>query len=264
MKKTAFKRPYKKRVSKPRFARPKVSAPIRQYVKRAIHTQLENKHALIVQNVITPTAYVFNTTMNCVSCIPSVNILQTSLGQSGRIGNQISTRSLFFNFVLYPRPYDVISNNLPTPQEVLIFIGKVKGTKINTPAIGDFNRLWQNGNTAVGPYSDLRDLTQTYNKDVFQIYKIMRFKLAFSNHEGTGNLPGQQFYANNDFKLNVVRKMNLTKHCPKILKFNDASTIPVNDNLYMWITTVNADGTTASNTQPIQMSYSFHYSYEDA
>lgn len=257
---------YKKKSSYPIK---KVSPTIKKYVSRVVHSQIENKHALSVTNSAVVTAYTFSTTLGVTTCLPTVNISQ-SLGQSGRIGNTIKTRKLMFNFYLYPLPFADPSNTIPKPQEVLIFLGKVKGQKDRTPITTDFQKLWQNGNSSTQPYSDLRDLTQIVNKDYWIVYKVMRFKIGTASYEGFSTTPlqvpqqAQQYYANNDFKLNVVRRMNITKYCPKTLKFNDTTLSPSNDNLFMWHLCVNSDGSVASSPSPINIGYSFQYEYEDA
>lgn len=264
MKKPFFKkRPYKKRVvRKPRYARP-VSTAVKQYVNKAIHKNIEDKTAVYVTNIMNVNAYTFNTLMGVVTCIPSINISQGT-GQSNRIGNTIRTRSLNVKFCFYPNPYNATDNAVPKPQEVLLFFGKLKGQKDRVPITSDFQKLWQNGSSSTQPYSDLRDLTQMVNTDYWIVYKIMRFKIGTAAYGGTGSQAGAQFFENNDFKLNAVRTVNLTKFCPKVLKFNDTTLSPSNDNLYMWHTCVNADGSAASSTYPMTMSYSFNYIYEDA
>jgi len=243
--------------------KPKVTKGIKQYVNRAIHRQIEDKRSLLVQNVNNIRSYVYDTTMGVTTCLPTINIIQ-GVGQSGRIGNTVHIRSLYFNFCLYPLAYDPVSNPQPKPQEVLIFLGKIKGQRDRTPATSDFQKIWQNGNSSAQPYSDLRDLTQSVNKDYWTIYKMMRFKIGNAVIDASGNNAVAQYYSNNDFNLNVVRRMNITKFVPKILKFNDTTASPTNDNLYMWHTCVNADGSVANNTIPIAISYSFQCAYEDA
>lgn len=230
---------------------------------KVVHNQIENKTACAIttapRNV---NAYVYNTLMGVVSCIPTDNISQ-STGQSGRIANTIRTRYLNCKLVFFPNPFNATDNAVPKPQEVLLFFGKIKGQKSITPITADFQKLWQNGNSSVQPYSDLRDLTQLVNKDYWIVYKIFRFKIGFAAYGGTGSTAGQQFYESNDFKLNVVKNINLTKWCPKILKFNDTTLSPSNDNLFMWYEAVNADGSAASSTYPMSVSYTFNYFYED-
>lgn len=243
--------------------KPRVSAGIKKYVKAAIHREIEDKNSLLVQNVVTVSPYSQNTNMVSATCLPTINMSQ-GVGQSGRIGNTVRTRRLTFSFILYPNPYDILLNSVPKPQDVLIFLGKIKGQKDRQPVASDFTKLWQNGNTSVVPYSDLRDMTAEVNRDYFTVYKIMRFKVCHSSIGGSGSTASNQFFANNDYKYNVIRKMNITKYCPKILKFNDTTLSPVNDNLWIWATCVNADGSSSTNPYPMTMSYSFHYVYEDA
>lgn len=241
---------------------------LRRIIRQEIHKNIENKTALAIQNVVPLSNANITPNLNCQTCIPTINISQGT-GQSNRIANVIKTRSLYMKFVLYPSLWNITSNAVPKPQMVLMFFGKVKGQRDRQPTGTDFAKLWQNGSTSIGPYSDLRDLTQYANKDYFTIYKILRFKVGNENITGTGNSANAQYYTNNDFKYNVSRTINLTKYCPKTLKFNDNTLSPTNDNLYMWAYVINADGTitvpsAGSTYEPTTLSYTFSYTYEDA
>lgn len=266
---TNFKKKYNK--SKKTNYRPKNKAAcvdaktVKSIVKREVHKNIEDKKALYVQNILPITSYANLATMQVQTCIPSVNITQ-SVGQSGRLGCTVRTRSLYFNMYLYPNPYNATSNVNSKPQIVQLFFGKIKGQRDRIPTNLDFSRLWQNGNSSTNPYSDLRDLTQQINNDYWTVYKIFTFKLGLSSYSGTGSNPAYQNFTNNDYKLNHVRKINLTKYCPKVLKFNDATLQPTNDNLYFWIQCINADGTQPVdvNYLPATFGYSSHYVYEDA
>lgn len=256
---TQKKRTYKKKTAK------KVSLAVKSYVNRTLHTQIENKTSLYIGSIAV-TAYNLNSTMGVLSMIPYASIVQSST-QAGRIGDTIRTRSCYFNFSLSPSPYNVTSNFVPIPQEVLIMFGKVKNSRAQVPISSDFAKLWQDGSTSHAPYSTTLDLLQNVNTDFWTVSKMIRCKVGNSIIGGTGisgSNSATYFYANNDYKLNVCRRVNLTKYCPKIVKFNDTTSQPTNDGLYMWVMSVPADGTTQAQSNPVQMQYTVNYIYEDA
>jgi len=159
---------------------------------------------------------------------------------------------------------DSIFNPTPRPLVVLVVFGKLLGNKPLQPGATDWTKLYQNGDTSIGPLSTPLDALKAFNKDWFKIYKVFQHKIGYSAAGQTGANAANQHFANNDFKLNIVNKVNLTKMCPKTLKFNDTTNQPTNDGLYMWAYTFNADGTFTSNSRPCQMFISNTYVYEDA
>lgn len=258
------KRLYKKRTAaKKPAARKTRMAPIKRMVNRMIHKNIENKiEQFSSQNNII-SSYAYNTSLFVLSCIPYNQILQ-GLGQGDRIGNTIRPRSVYFNYVLHPIPYAAVGNPSPVPQDVMIFFGKVKNSRAQQPISTDFAKLWQAGDSSRGPFSTTLDMIQDVNKDWFTVYKIMRHKVGTANTQGTGGSATAQYYANNDYKFNVVRRLNITKYVPKVIKFNDTTAQNTNDGLWMWAMCVNADGTTNSTYTPLYMDVTLNFSYEDA
>jgi len=248
------KRMYKKRGG--------VSNTIKRYVKRTIHSQIENKVETDQGAGDTITSYAYNTGLFVRTCIPYTKITQGV--DMGRIGNEIKTRTCLFSYSIAPNAYDSVFNPVPRPQEVMVFFGKVLNKKPQEPVSTDFAKLFQNGDTSISPQSNPLDLILPINKDYFKIYKVFRHKIGYAVNVNSGANVSAASYANNDFKLNVVNKVNCTKWCPKTLKFNDTTNQPTNDGLYMFAMSINADGTASSTPTPLKMWWNNTYTYEDA
>ena len=97
----ARKRVYRKRrVYKKRPAykkRSTVSNTIKRYVKRTIHSQIENKTISDTYFRVPLTTFNYANTMPLsISAIPYGSLAQTAT-QAGRIGNEIKVRKLEFN-----------------------------------------------------------------------------------------------------------------------------------------------------------------------
>lgn len=253
---TTKKAPYKRRSSL-------VNTAVKRYVNRTIHKNIENKTEQTLSSANQITSYAVNTSLFVVSCIP-YTALNQSTGQGDRVGNVIKPRRVMFNYVLRPAQYSASLNPVPIPQEVIIMFGKIKNSKPQQPISTDFAKLWQAGDSFHAPYSNTLDLVQEVNKDWFTVYKILRHKLGYSGATGSGNSTNFEFYANNDFKYNVVRKLNITKYVPKTIKFNDTTAQPTNDGLWMWAMCVNADGSYTATNTPAYMDYTLNFEYEDA
>lgn len=242
----------------------KVAKSVKSYVKREIHRNIENKISTKQEVLKSVTSYANNTGMLCLPMIPYNEIVQ-GLGQSDRLGDTIKTRKVYFDFSLRPAPYDSQANFIPLPQTVIMMFGKVKNAKPQKPIATDFSKLFQFGNSSQAPQNRLLDNVLPINTDYFTVYRKLIFKIGNSITTGTGANLGSQYYANNEYKLNVTRRLDITKYVPKTVKFNDTTAQPTNDGLWMWAWCNNCDGT--SNTfdpVPILMDYCVEYTYEDA
>lgn len=261
-----FKKRYPRKRKGP--ARKKASKPtrkssIKKMVSQMIHKQIENKVEQFTSQNNIISSYAYNTSLFVVSCIPYNQII-LGYGSGDRVGNTIRPRSVYFNYVLHPVPYAAVGNPAPVPQDVIIFFGKVKNSRAQQPIASDFAKLWQAGDTSRSPFSTTLDMIQDVNKDWFTVYKIMRHKVGCAEINGTGGSAGNQYFNNNDYKFNVVRRLNITKYVPKVIKFNDTTAQNTNDGLWMWAMCVNADGTTNSTYTPMYMDVTLNFTYEDA
>lgn len=247
---------------------PTISYAVKKYVKSSIHKEIENKQTYYNGgSPLNITSYV-NTasSLGGYPLTPFANNMQIvqGLGQADRIGNTIKTRKLVLNYVLYPALYDVTSNPYPVPQMVKIWIGYFKGNPNAIPS--DYSRFFQQGNTASAPSSNLDDMMKPVNSDAWIIKKSFIHKVGHASNTGTGGVATFGYNANNDYSLNIMRKVDLTKYCSKILKYNDSiSYTPVsNHSLFMFIEAVEATGNTGGAGIPIKMRYWIDYTYEDA
>ena len=65
--------------------------------------------------------------------------------------------------------------------------------------------------------------------------------------------------------MNVVRKMNIAKYCPKVFKFNDNATFAFSKGLFFFYQTIPSFTTSAfANTiQPAHTDYFVTFEFED-
>jgi len=265
------KRNYRKRASKTRKSAvgrrgSAVSAGVKKYVKNQIHKNIENKSQTVNFSEDFGN-FLQSTTMHAYPMTPYSGYMSIGAGvlQNNRIGNQIRTVKVMLNYVLRPNPYSALSNAGPAPVEVEMFLGHLKQFPSTLPTLTDFNNFYQVGNTSVAPTGNLNDLAQTVNKDYFVIKKNWRHKIGYANNAGTGANVAYQTFANNDFKLNIVKKLNITKMCPQLVQFNDSSPTATSRGLFLWYQGVSSAGNILANTQtPVHIDFWLEYVYEDA
>jgi len=257
----------KKRADKSRKSRAKpVTTAVKQYVKRALHSTIENKSVQINGG------FSFGNVLESpdLSAYPMCPLsgywtLPQGTGAGGRIGNQIKTRKAYLNYVLRPNPYDAVFNIFIRPMEIQMMLGYVKNTPSFVPAALDVNQLFQAGSSVAAPIGTLRDIISVINTDYWVIKKKWTHKIGFANYAGTGANGNAQTYANNDFKLNVVKRIDITKMVPSTIQFNDGSLTPTSKNLFFMFQAVSAGGDVFTSTQlPANIEFWIDYHYEDA
>jgi len=263
------RRNYRKKSTKKGTKKCRISKCIKRYVNNTIHRNIENKSAAVYLSQSYVASYANNNALTTLSMIPYANISThgsgTVTGQASRIGNTIRTMKCIFSFVLRPNQYDVLFNTTVIPQDVYMMFGKVKNSKPQQPISTDFAKLFQAGNSTQAPVG-LLDAVLPINNDWFKVYKRLMFKVGYAGANGgtgVGGVAATHYQANNDYKLNTIRRIDITKFCPKVVKFNDNTLQPTNDGLWCWIWANSCDGQTVGS-RPCVIDYSIHYEYEDA
>lgn len=260
----------KKRVLRKRVSKPKVSLAVKKYVKSSIHKQIENK-CVQINGGVNFGNYLESPDFNAFPMCPLSGIWSIPQGvlQGNRIGNQIKTRQVYLNYIIRPQPYDAVANPQPRPCNVQLLLGYVKNTPCFQPGAIDIQQLFQNGSAVAAPIGNNRDIISITNTDYWAIKKRWTHKVGNSNFGGTtASAPDQsqnQFYANNDYKLCIMKRINITKFLPVSLQFNDAGVTPTSKNLFFMYYAVAATGVTLpATTLPMNMEFWVDYHFEDA
>lgn len=155
--------------------------------------------------------------------------IQIGTGRFQRIGSRVRTVSLKMKYIIYPMVYNATFNPTPTPIEFLMYIFKSKLnpdiTISNATASGGLD-FFELGSATEGFTGNLTDLLKLPNTTAYTIHKKVRHKVGTSGYSGTIANANQNYYLNNDFKYNVMRTIDLTKYCPKVVSWADGATAP--------------------------------------
>lgn len=243
-----------------------VSQAVKKFVKRSIHQQVENK-CVQINGGVNFGNYLESSDFNAYPMAPLTGLwsIPTGVLQGNRLGNQIRTRKCYLNYIVRPTPYDAVSNPFPGPINVQLLLGYVKNTPCFQPAGVDVQQLFQSGSAVTAPVGSNRDLISVINTDYWTIKKRWNHKIGFSNYSGTGNQAGGQFGQNNDYKLNAIARIDITKFMPATYQFNDASVTPTSRNLFfMYYAVSAAGGTNFATALPANMEFWVDYHFEDA
>lgn len=276
----AMKRKYqrKRRVArKPRRAA-KSSKGLVKVVKKILSSQVENKmrqnggagnlgatnYAAFQSNSIIPLTPYWETGLPA-----SINLdISQGSGVSNRIGNSIKTKSGYFRAVMYPAPYNVTLNPNPRPVIVTQWIFKLKSGITDSTAIVQqtlLNNWFKDQNTSFGCQNSLNDIVAKVNPDYVNLLSRRIYKLGYSSDAGTGALPGNQNYANNDYKHNQIIKMSTTKYLRQRIRYADNNLQPLTSTTWMVFTVAYADGSAVPSTHvPVYINWENDYQFEDA
>lgn len=259
-----------KRVRRPKFTKYAKKPSVKQVeriCKRVVARNEENKsRQYSATRTLFPYAGAQDTNVFPVSPYASFLDIQQGTADGARIGNRIKIKSGTITFTIWPFNYNVITNTVPIPQNVMfyLFYDRLNDAAVPTPsANGDF--FQNNGSTATFT-GTLTDLTRWVNRDRYRVVYKRMFKLGFAINQVGGADSNNAQWSNNDYKLNVLNfKVNFTKWLVKNVKFNDNNSNPMTRGLFGMFITVPCNGSSFGSSQiPSTFTYQTQLVYEDA
>lgn len=255
-------------------ASPGVTVAVKNYVKRAIGRDAETK--MVTAQFVRPVAPFFSTTDLSVQplgplangVVPGGLHIYNGTGFTERIGNTVRVKQLLVKYTMYPLPQNGTTNVTPTPQDVKVWIGFLRGNRTEIPTVAHFNDFFYVNNQIQSPQSSVLDMTNPVNAQLFTIRRTFRHKIGCAiqiENPNDPNIPiAHSLYSNNDYKYNVSRTVDCTKYINKVIKWSESQG-PCDTGLYMWFEAVPPDGTQGVvNAYPIEVSGTITLMYEDA
>lgn len=269
----AFRRPtYKRRAPKRRYTgkRTMTKKAVKAVVKTVIAREAETKTAQEYNygaNLYGPNYATFDAT-NIFPLGPRATTLPITqgTGQGGRIGNRVHARKLVLSGTLVPNGYNVTTNTVPQPLDVIMYVFYDKTKPCDTPTPAANGDWLQNGNGSTTFATDTLDMISPVNTDRYRVVARRKMKLGFADYSGTGSNPAAHYYANNDYKMTCNFSIDLTKYYPKVVKWNDnASATPTTRGLWLMIVPNFGSGLTmGAGQRPLAIQFMQNFLYRDA
>lgn len=255
-------RGYKKR----KFSARKRSKTFAKRVTKIIQKQEEKKHTEFgAQNayltVYPSIVYAYNNYNNIILTPSSGYTITQGAGVNQRIGNKIKVVKAMLKLIFYPTVYDATNNPAPQPQDLRIIIAHNK----NSPTAGgnvDSN-FFDVGNSTAAPTGNLLDMLTPINKDVWVVSRDFRTKVGSAIDTGTGSSAPAQYFANNDYKYNVIKNVDVTKAFPSHITWNDTTTTPTSFAVQLIMLASQANGGAPANALPLQWAWYVKLTYTD-
>lgn len=230
-------------------------------VKKIIHSQIENKvvstygaNQLLTLGTTGVVPYFMNLTPSPVQNVTS----------QGRIGNSIRVVKATVNGFVNVLPYNGITNLMPAPVMVKMWLCKRKGFNNETrlPNITDFNNFFQSGGTTLGFQQNMLDMTLRNNTEYWTIISSKTVQLQ--NYYYAGATAPTTTILGSAYKVSLPFKFSFAKHLA-LCRYNDTATFPQNKELFLVFQPVYADGSSApAGSQLAEIHYNIEWEYEDA
>lgn len=235
-----------------RTSRKAVARTARLTVMRMAETQdADNRNTDVLVGTMNSTQW--NIGAQCYSLTPNLNAnngVQINQGSSegARKGNQIRTVKSTISFAGVAQGYNATTNPSPRPFYLKwwIFSGRM-GVDLTDIADAQAIRLdfFESGSGTLGTTGTTLDMMRPINNEKYVVHKQGTHKMFFASYTGSGGTGtgdrGQQ--ANNDFKMGIMKKLNVTKYMPKIIRFPDNEAAPPTSKpVWMAFATYYADG----------------------
>lgn len=259
---TALKKLFPKGLSKRILPASKpVSVPVKQYVEKAIKRNEETKCSMRLN--IADQAQVLgaglNTTVSLgwVSPASIIPAITQGTDEASRIGNRIKPVKLQLSFCI--RASNVTAagatlNPFPaTPFLCRVIVFRHKYANDDFSQIG----ILDTGNSMSNLGSTPDNWLQPYNKDEYSIFYSKQWLMQPIKNESTTPATAEQ--PANGTKSFVMKKVNIK--LPKTLIYNDNTSLPTNQNLYMACAICNVDGTVVTSSQTRAMINAESYLY---
>ncbi|AYP28794.1 MAG: putative capsid protein [Virus sp.] len=248
------RRPYKRVPRKRSGGRQAIT----KIVKSVLSRQAENKAWF---------DYGANQSITCVASGPFISknlipVLSQGVGKSQRVGNEVRVKSGFVRGHVNILPFENTTNNLPVPCYVKMWVCSYK--TLNSNGVSGTNQgtaFFDIVNGSIGPQGNMLDIDFTVNKDSWVLHGTKTVKLGSAYPSATGPVGSSGYYDNSP--MSAPFSFNFGKYI-KTLKYDDATTVATNRNMFLSFQVVPANGATGSGQIMAEFHYTTRVEYEDA
>lgn len=238
-----------------------VSKRVKSYVKKAIHSNIENKSKvtyLANQPVLTAETGVVPFSINCIPPVAQGN------EQGERVGNVIKPVANWIRGFVNLKPHNELTNPyMPIKVKMWLCSYKILNRNAATLNAADFDRFFEEGNNTVPFQGNMLDMLLPVNKMDWTVYETRTINLG-STSTSTAFTSAGFVYDNSRFS--VPFSFNVQKHLKTKLTYDDlSSSRPTNRNMYVIVQAVSAEGSSGGSLYTTcEVHYSHHFEFEDA
>jgi len=263
----AVSRPSAKEVN--RTINRKKAQSLKTAIAKVVSGMAEKKIATIsdgiaLSSAFTPGYLAFASGIRCISPYSSALAFNIGTGSqvNQRTGNKIRPTKCTMKYVISPNVYSAGNNPQPQPVIVRLWIFKPKDQSTFSPSVSGF---FQNGASSSNFSGNLQDIVRSVNTESYTLLATKTWKIGMALSEYASiTYGGFANYANNDYKMNAIGELDVTKYLAKVYTYDDSDNTPTNVPTYMVWEAVNADGSSmVSGGYPVTVTYTLQMNYVD-
>lgn len=146
-----------------------------------------------------------------------------------RDGVQVQVKRGSFHIAMSLNSYSIGTNAVPCPMIVRFYFYRQKLNPNTYPVVnnlcGSSGNFFQDGTSQTAFIGSLADLNMKINNERYTYLGHLTYKLGNASYTGQGASGYEQYFANNEYKLNIVKKINITKWLPKKFNWDDTGNI---------------------------------------
>lgn len=165
--------------------------------------------------------------------------IDQGVSQDQRIGNKVRPYSCTLDLMMCANQINGTYNPNPAPNMVRIVTFSIKESNDVPTSLPNF---FQDGSSSHAPLSNGSDMVLPINRDVYTVYGDTSVKLGNAQWSVAGSTAASGNFANNDYSLNPMLSMDLTKHLPSVVTYNDNLSEPTSRAVFVTFFCVRADG----------------------
>lgn len=256
-----YRRRARKYARKTKTTRRGVSQRVKKYVKAQIHRNIENKDKIF---------YAVNQPIlssdRATGTWPLIPTFTQGTGDDNRIGNAIRVMQGQIKMAINLLPYDATTNPniLPTWVKLWVVRDLKNVGQLSSMDATSYANFFRTNGTTVSFQGNCLDMTLPVNESYFRVLYTKTFKLGVSGVYNVAPVSGNvNSFTDNSPSAKLIT-INWGKWCKKQLKFTEGNSYPNNDNLYLVIQSVSADGTTSAGKFQVEFHYTDLCRFEDA
>lgn len=239
----------------------KVSKTVKRFVKREIGRRIENKEFITYSANGSITTAGVGSSPVCWGLFPS---LTNGTNDSNLLGKEAKPVSGIIHGHVNLLPYNSTTNPNPGPLYVKIFFLKntITQGQFSTVPSTFFDAFYKVNNGSATFQGNTLDLHLPVNQEGWRLLGTRTIKLGSTAPSATGPISSGTYFDNSTMSRSF--KFNWGRFAKKVLKFNDGGGLPLNNNMYMVMQAVPANGTTNTGYVPAEYHFVNRFKFEDA
>lgn len=211
----------------------------------------------------------------CFMCTPqgatvgaisqSYPIIANSIGQDGRIGDEIRIKAQYINYIVNARPYNATTNVTPKSNIVQVWVVQPKTGNANglngfgIQASSSANFFENQADSDSGMSGSVYDTIRKLDRDNYKVIAFRQHKIGWAGTLTTGNAAST--FQNNDFRQYATGRIKIKGRNLRFDRLDRPQMTPI----YMFVQVMAADGTTYLTTQiPVDFKFNSAIYYTDA